>query len=79
MPQIIPIKDLKNTAEISELCHRSEEPIYITKNGIWGYGNYEYRKFRENNQKAQKCIRILKSPKNRFVREMLQMQENPLQ
>ena len=33
MPQIIPIKDLKNTAEISELCHRSEEPIYITKNG----------------------------------------------
>lgn len=37
MPQIIPIKDLKNTAEISELCHRSEEPIYITKMdmGIW--------------------------------------------
>lgn len=33
MPQIIPIKDLKNTAEISELCHKSAEPIYITKNG----------------------------------------------
>lgn len=33
MPQIIPIKDLKNTAEISELCHNSKEPIYITKNG----------------------------------------------
>lgn len=33
MPQIIPIKDLKNTAEISEMCHKSEEPIYITKNG----------------------------------------------
>ena len=33
MPQIIPIKDLKNTSEISELCHKSEEPIYITKNG----------------------------------------------
>lgn len=33
MPQIIPIKDLKNTAEISEMCHTSEEPIYITKNG----------------------------------------------
>ena len=33
MPQIIPIKDLKNTSEISEMCHRSEEPIYITKNG----------------------------------------------
>lgn len=33
MPQIIPIKDLKNTSEISDLCHKSNEPIYITKNG----------------------------------------------
>ena len=33
MPQIIPIKDLKNTSEISEMRHKAEEPIYITKNG----------------------------------------------
>lgn len=33
MQQIIPIKDLKNTSEISDLCHNSGEPIYITKNG----------------------------------------------
>ena len=33
MPQIIPIKDLKNTAEISEMCHKINEPIYVTKNG----------------------------------------------
>lgn len=33
MPHIIPIKDLKNTSEISDMCHKSEEPIYITKNG----------------------------------------------
>lgn len=33
MPQIIPIKDLKNTADISEMVHAAEEPIYITKNG----------------------------------------------
>ena len=33
MPQMIPIKDLKNTSEISDMCHRAEEPIYITKNG----------------------------------------------
>ena len=31
--EIIPIKELKNTAKISELCHQSNEPIYITKNG----------------------------------------------
>ena len=33
MPKIIPIKDLKNTSAISELCHETTEPIYITKNG----------------------------------------------
>ena len=33
MPQIIPIKELKDTTKISELCHASSEPIYITKNG----------------------------------------------
>lgn len=33
MPKIIPIKDLKNTSQISEMCHIAEEPIYITKNG----------------------------------------------
>ena len=33
MPQIIPIKELKNTAEISKLVHAADEPIYITKNG----------------------------------------------
>ena len=33
MPQIIPIKDLKDTSKISDLCHNTNEPIYITKNG----------------------------------------------
>ena len=33
MPQIIPIRDLKNTSEISDLCHSNEEPVFITKNG----------------------------------------------
>jgi PHD/YefM family antitoxin component YafN of YafNO toxin-antitoxin module len=33
MAQIIPIKELKNTLHVSELCHENHEPIYITKNG----------------------------------------------
>lgn len=33
MPEIRPIKDLRNTTEISELCHRTNEPVFITKNG----------------------------------------------
>lgn len=51
MPQIIPIKDLKKhlkkTSEISELCHRAAESIYITKNG---YGDmiFNYKESRKN-------------------------------
>ena len=33
MPQIIPIRDLKNTSEISAMCQSSNEPVFITKNG----------------------------------------------
>ena len=33
MPQIRPITDLRNTTEISELCHAKQEPVFITKNG----------------------------------------------
>ncbi|MEZ7172349.1 type II toxin-antitoxin system Phd/YefM family antitoxin [Sporosarcina sp. OR05] len=33
MPEIRPIKDLRNTTEISELCHSIQEPVFITKNG----------------------------------------------
>jgi len=33
MPQIRPITDLRNTNEISEICHKQSEPIFITKNG----------------------------------------------
>lgn len=33
MPQILPIKELRNTTEISRLCHEKNEPIFITKNG----------------------------------------------
>lgn len=33
MPNIIPIRDLKNTGTISQMCREADEPIYITKNG----------------------------------------------
>ncbi len=33
MPKIIPIRDLKNTSEISQMCQASDEPIFVTKNG----------------------------------------------
>ena len=33
MPQIIPIRDLKNTSQVSELVHAAKEPVFVTKNG----------------------------------------------
>ena len=34
MPIIKPISDLRNNFnEISDLCHKEEEPVFITKNG----------------------------------------------
>jgi len=33
VPQIRPITDLRNTNEISDICHAKKEPIFITKNG----------------------------------------------
>ena len=33
MPRIIPIRDLKNTSRISDICHSSNEPVFVTKNG----------------------------------------------
>ena len=33
MPHIIPMKDLRNTSELSRLCHTRKEPIFVTKQG----------------------------------------------
>jgi PHD/YefM family antitoxin component YafN of YafNO toxin-antitoxin module len=33
MAIIMPIKELRDTTKISEACHNTSEPIYITKNG----------------------------------------------
>ena len=33
MPQIIPIRDLKKTSELSQMCKDADEPIFVTKNG----------------------------------------------
>lgn len=33
MPQIIPIRDLRDTTKLSEMCNATNEPIFVTKNG----------------------------------------------
>ncbi len=31
--QMVPVKELKDAARISKLCHETGEPIHVTKNG----------------------------------------------
>ena len=53
MPTIIPIRDLRNTSEISDLAHRIQEPIFITKNGysdLVVMSTELYEKFAQNNK-----------------------------
>ena len=52
MPTIVPIKELKNTSVISDLCHSTNEPIFITKNGygdmvLMSMETYEEHFFRQ--------------------------------
>lgn len=53
MPQIIPIKDLKDTAKISEMCHETSEPIYVTKNGYGDMVFMSMETFEEMYRKGQ--------------------------
>lgn len=41
MPQIRPTTDLRNTTEISELCHAKREPLLTTRNGYVDIGEAE--------------------------------------
>ncbi|MBQ9782439.1 MAG: type II toxin-antitoxin system Phd/YefM family antitoxin [Clostridia bacterium] len=57
MAQIIPIKELKNTAVISDMCKASGEPIFITKNG---YGDMVIMNIDVYNRTIAKLDVILK-------------------
>lgn len=46
MPQIIPVTDLEDMEEITELCRRSREPVFLTRDGygalvLMEIGHYE--------------------------------------
>ena len=53
MPIIIPIKELRNTTEISNIAHKEQEPIFVTKNGysdLVVMSSELYDKFTKNNR-----------------------------
>ena len=67
MPQIIPIRDLKKTSELSQMCKNTREPVFITKNG---YGDMvimsmeTYEKSMYLNDVYQKMAQAEKSVQN---------------
>jgi PHD/YefM family antitoxin component YafN of YafNO toxin-antitoxin module len=58
MPQIIPIRDLKNTAEISEKCRLANAPIFITKNGYGDMVIMSVKRYEESLAKLDVYARI---------------------
>lgn len=68
MPTIIPIRDLRNTSEISELAHKMQEPIFITKNGysdLVVMSTELYEKFAQNNRIDQAILEAEKEDLDR--------------
>lgn len=64
MLQIVPISHLKNTSEISEMCHSTKEPIFITKNG---YGDMVLMSM-ENYERMMSCQKFIRSWRSRRAR-----------
>jgi len=49
--QILPIKELRDTNKISDLCNETNEPIFITKNG---YGDMVIMSIKTYEEKLEK-------------------------
>ncbi len=66
MPRIIPIKDLKNTTKVSEMCHESDEPVFVTRNG---YGDMVFMSMEtyESIMKMQQIYRDLEVSEQQVV------------
>ena len=66
MPQIRPITDLRNTTEISNLCHAKNEPIFITKNGEGDLVVMSIEAFEMRQQLLELRYSILKAEERRL-------------
>lgn len=56
LPKILPINELKNTANISKICKESETPIIITKNGYSDMVIMSVELYEETMEKLQEAI-----------------------
>lgn len=71
MPQIRPITDLRNTTEISELCHARREPLFITKNGYGDLVVMSIEAYEEMIETAQTDVAISEAEKEYAADDVL--------
>ena len=58
LPKIIPVNELKNTAQIMKTCQESDVPVVITKNGYGEAVMMSVRLYEEMFAKAQTAALI---------------------
>ncbi|SDI41308.1 type II toxin-antitoxin system prevent-host-death family antitoxin [Natribacillus halophilus] len=75
MDHIRPIKDLRNTQEISDLCHSSGEPVYITKNGYGDLVVMSIEAYEKKMRKLELYEKIAKAEEQLDDDENLQLAE----
>ncbi len=61
LPKILPINELKNTANISKICKESETPIIITKNGYSDMVIMSVELYEETMEKLQEAILLIEA------------------
>ena len=61
LPKILPINELKNTANISKICKESETPIIITKNGYSDMVIMSVELYEETMAKLQEAILLIEA------------------
>lgn len=59
MSKIIPITELRNTSNISELCASENEPIFITKNGYGDMVIMSINTYQERIQEFDTYLKLL--------------------
>lgn len=61
LPKILPINELKNTANISKICKESKTPIIITKNGYSDMVIMSVELYEETMAKLQEAILLIEA------------------
>lgn len=65
--QIIPIKDMKDTAKIADLCAASKEPIFITKNGYGEMVLMSMQAYEESQEEKMILQRLLRAKRENLI------------